>query len=467
MSRYVLQPDWRLLGWKGDPFFLARRSDGTTRRLSLTEFAFLLRCDGQTEMGTEDWPPVPDWAVRQRVIAPCAGEERLRPEQEYRLFPNRRAERMHLSVTGRCNLNCRHCFHAADCRPRSEEPTLEQLSSLLDSMEACGVRRLRLDGGEPLMRRDLLNVTAEMAKRDIAVCEIMTNGALLTPGFLDELEKQGHRPRWFVSFDGLGCHDWLRGVPGTEEKALEAIGLLCRRGYCVNVHQCVWRDSLPSVRPTVRKMQELGVSRYRIVPVEPSLRWRETSAEQSISIEQWLRYIPGFLDWWYGADIHMDLDLWSFWTHRYGDKRACIVPDLASGGGDDDSPACASHRNRPFIDADGRVVPCMPLSGITGAYGIGWGNVYQGDDLRELFTDSPFLDQISCTCGQIKESNPKCHSCPWRDRCAAACRAEALARCGRLNGIDERICMFFESGCYEQLQAVAEKWGLETGAHTH
>lgn len=434
--------------------------------MSPSEFSFLLQCDGRTEIEPDTWPPEPEWASAQGVITLCAEETELRPEQEYRCYPNRKLDYIELSVTGRCNLNCKHCFNAKDCHPRTAEPSMEQLLALLKRMDECGVGRVRLNGGEPLMRRDLLTFTAEMSRRGVRLYELLTNATLLTDDFLEELEAQGHRPIWFISFDGMGCHDWLRGVAGAEKKALEGIELLCGRGYTVYVHQCVWKDSLSSVRPTVQKLQELGVTRYRIVPVEPSLRWRELAPDQSISIEQWLRYIPEFLDWWYGSDIKMDLDLWSFWTHRHGQKRACIVPDLASAGRDDHVPACATHRNRPFIDADGRVVPCMPLSGITDAYGIGWGNVYQGDDLGALFTDSPFLDQISCSCGQIKERNPKCHSCSRRDHCAVGCRAEALARSGRIDGIDERICMFYESGCYEQLQAVAEKWGLETGAYT-
>ena len=59
--------------------------------------------------------------------------------------------------------------------------------------------------------------------RGIAICELLTNGTLITRELLDALEAQGQRPDWWISFDGLGCHDWLRGVPGTEGKVLENI----------------------------------------------------------------------------------------------------------------------------------------------------------------------------------------------------------------------------------------------------
>ncbi|MBP3854531.1 MAG: radical SAM protein [Ruminiclostridium sp.] len=462
---YLLQPDYRLLGWKGEPFYLARRSTGITWRLSPAEFAFLLRCDGETEMEPDEWPPVPAWAVREKIIAECVPGERLLPEQAYRLYPNRKMDYMELSLTGRCNLNCKHCFNAADCNPRTVEPTLEQLWALLGNLADCGVCRMRLNGGEPLTRKDFLTITGEMAKLGIVPYEIITNGVLITPELLDKLEKQGHRPIWFVSFDGLGHHDWLRGVPGTEEKVLKNIRLLCDRGYYVHVHQCVWKDSLSSIRPTVLRIKEMGVSRYRLVTVEPSLRWRETAPEQTVSTEEWLRFLPDFLDWWYENDIDLDLDVWSYWVGSRGSRSVTIVPDLFSRGEDNRTLSCPEYPNRAFIDADGRMVRCMPLSGGTAGLGIPCPNVYQEDDVQQVMTQSNFLTDMTCTCLELKRQNPECLSCPWFDRCGMGCRAEALTQ-GlpdrvSLTGIDRRMCLFFNSGCYEKLKAVAEKHGLK------
>ena len=420
----------------------------------------MIRCDGMTGIESDSWPPEPRWIHNSGITGTCVEAAALKPYQEYFCYPNRRLDFMELSVTGRCNLNCKHCFNAKDCSPRTAEPAMEKLLSLLARMDECGVGRLRLTGGEPLVRKDLLTFTSEMARRSIRLYELLTNGYALTETFLEALEQQGHRPTWFVSFDGLGFHDWLRGVNGAEERALAAIELLCRRGYYVQVHQCVWKDSLPSVQPTVRRLCELGVSRYRLVTVEPSLRWRELATGQSIPVGQWLEYIPQFLDWWYENGIRMDLDLWSYWVHKYGSRKVTIMPDLRSLNVSNDAPACQINRNKPFIDADGRVVPCMPLSGAADAYGLNWGNVYEGDDLRDIFTDSPYLRQVSCSCRERKERNPECRTCLWRERCSTGCRAEAVAQGGDINGPDRRICLFYRTGCYEKLLAIAEKRGL-------
>lgn len=459
--KYLLQKDYRLLGWKGEPFYLARRSTGMTRRLSPSEFAFLLRCDGETEIEEGAWPPVPAWALPQKIVAECAPGEHLLPEQAYRLYPNRKMEYVELSITGRCNLNCKHCFNAADCNPRMVEPSLEQILALLRRMKDCGVCRIRVDGGEPLTRKDFLTITGEMAKLDIVPCEIVTNGVMVTPELLDALEKQGHRPTWFVSFDGLGCHDWLRGVPGTEEKVLKNIKLLCDRGYYVQIHQCVWKDSLASIRPTVLRMKEMGVSRYRLVTVEPSVRWVAKAKDQTVSAEEWLDFLLDFLDWWYENDINLDLDVWSYWDGSRDSDRVIIIPDLFSRGEDNRARACHENSNRCFIDADGRVVRCIALSGITAAYQVKCPNVYQGDDLQEIMIQSDFLDQHTCTCAELKARLPECGECRFRDRCGMGCRAEAMAQGNGQDGIDRRMCLFFKGGYYDKLKAVAEKHGLK------
>ena len=65
--------------------------------------------------------------------------EHLAGEQEYILFPNYRFNYMELSVTCRCNMNCKHCFNAPDAHPRIVEPTFEQLVDALDQMQRRGM----------------------------------------------------------------------------------------------------------------------------------------------------------------------------------------------------------------------------------------------------------------------------------------------------------------------------------------
>ena len=57
----------------------------------------------------------------------------------------------------------------------------------------------------------------------------------------------------------------------------------------------------------------------------------------------------------------------------------------------------------------------MPLTGATEAFGLYWGNLYKGDRLQEMLTGSKYLEYMTFTCGQLKQCNPECHDCRWKD----------------------------------------------------
>src|SRR6516164_5029070 len=89
---------------------------------------------------------------------------------------------LRLSVTDRCNLRCAYCMPEQEYvwLPRERFLRFEELSVLVDVFMALGVERVRLTGGEPLLRRDLAELVALLAAkpglRDLA---LTTNGVLL------------------------------------------------------------------------------------------------------------------------------------------------------------------------------------------------------------------------------------------------------------------------------------------------
>src|SRR5262245_45266593 len=74
---------------------------------------------------------------------------------------------LRLSVTDRCNLRCQYCMPEMDYvwLPREDVLNFEEMSALVDVFIALGVDRLRLTGGEPLLRRDLASLVAMLAPK--------------------------------------------------------------------------------------------------------------------------------------------------------------------------------------------------------------------------------------------------------------------------------------------------------------
>ena len=91
---------------------------------------------------------------------------------------------LRLSVTDRCNLRCNYCMPGENYAwlPRESLLTFEELSRLAGIFSQLGAGRIRITGGEPLLRRDLDRLVRQLASiggvRDLA---LTTNGMLLAP----------------------------------------------------------------------------------------------------------------------------------------------------------------------------------------------------------------------------------------------------------------------------------------------
>jgi GTP 3',8-cyclase len=111
---------------------------------------------------------------------------------------------LRLSVTDRCNIRCEYCMPEKEYvwLPREDMLHFEEISGLVDLFIECGVDKVRLTGGEPLLRRDLPTLVRLLAGkpglRDLA---LTTNGILLGD-HIDALKGAGLR-RVTISLDTL------------------------------------------------------------------------------------------------------------------------------------------------------------------------------------------------------------------------------------------------------------------------
>jgi cyclic pyranopterin phosphate synthase len=117
----------------------------------------------------------------------------------------RRISYLRLSVTDRCDLRCSYCMpEKMQFLPRAEVLTLEELHKLALGFIARGVTKLRLTGGEPLVRRDMIELVQALGRKlgdGLEELTLTTNGTQLSR-FADDLYAAGVR-RINVSLDTL------------------------------------------------------------------------------------------------------------------------------------------------------------------------------------------------------------------------------------------------------------------------
>jgi molybdenum cofactor biosynthesis protein A len=98
-----------------------------------------------------------------------------------------------LAVTDRCNLRCFYCMPAEGIKyvPRQELLTYEEMERLLRILADLGIHKVRITGGEPFVRRNLMGFLKRVADiPGIDTINMTTNGVLTTP-YLSDLKKLG------------------------------------------------------------------------------------------------------------------------------------------------------------------------------------------------------------------------------------------------------------------------------------
>src|ERR1700741_4428812 len=113
---------------------------------------------------------------------------------------------LRISVTDRCNFRCVYCMprEVFDANhaflPHSAILTFEEIARLAPIFVGLGVQKLRLTGGEPLVRRDLHRLVAMLAELDVELT-LTTNGSLLAKH--GQALKDAGLDRVTVSLDSL------------------------------------------------------------------------------------------------------------------------------------------------------------------------------------------------------------------------------------------------------------------------
>lgn len=146
---------------------------------------------------------------------------------------------LRISVTDRCNLRCPYCMPADrfpeqhPFLPREDLLSFEEIAVVAEELAQLGVRKLRITGGEPLMRRDLPTLIRLLAAipgiEDIA---LTTNGILL-PRYAEALKEAG-LDRITLSLDALDpdIYHKMAGGKGSVEEALVGLAAAQAAGFC-------------------------------------------------------------------------------------------------------------------------------------------------------------------------------------------------------------------------------------------
>jgi len=291
---------------------------------------------------------------------------------------------LRISVTDRCNFRCVYCMpkevfgHEYRFLPRAELLTFEEIERLARIFCGHGVQKIRLTGGEPLVRRDLERLVARLASLPGIDLTLTTNGSLLADK-AQALADAGLE-RVTVSLDSLDDDVFrtMNDVDFPVTRVLEGIDAAAAAGLPVKVNMVVRRGlNEDSVLPMARFFRAQGhILRFiEYMDVGHSNGWRlddvVPAAElvAAIDAEMPLEPVPPA----YPGEVA------DRWRYRDAPGEVGVIASVTQ-------PFCGTC-TRARLSAEGRLYTCL--------------FAVRGHDLRSLVRNGATDDDLSEAVGAV------------------------------------------------------------------
>ena len=148
---------------------------------------------------------------------------------------------LRITLTNRCNVNCLYCHHDGMVKSK-DEMTADEVYTICKVAKNIGVQKIRLSGGEPLLKKDIVETVQKIGSLDFKDISMTTNGILLEK-YAEDLKKAGIN-RVNVSLDTLDREtyefitkkDYLEDAKRGILKAIE-VGM-----YPVKINMVIMKD---------------------------------------------------------------------------------------------------------------------------------------------------------------------------------------------------------------------------------
>jgi cyclic pyranopterin phosphate synthase len=199
---------------------------------------------------------------------------------------------LRISVTDRCNIRCFYCMPDENVRflPRRDILSFEEITRFVRVVSQMGVRRLRLTGGEPLVRADLHRLVAQLAALPLVDDLALTTNGILLAEQAAELRRAGLE-RLNISLDTLseetfqkisrrsGLDRVLAGIAAAQEAGFEKIRL-----NAIAIHGLTENEIIPLARFARDRSLELRFIEY--MPLDAEQQWQSSDVLDGAAIRR-------------------------------------------------------------------------------------------------------------------------------------------------------------------------------------
>ncbi len=332
------------------------------------------------------------------------------------------------NMTKRCNLKCVHCYaQAVDPNQGVDDISTEQAKVMIDDLAAYGAPVLLFSGGEPLVRKDLVELASYATQKGMRAV-ISTNGTLITKEKAHELKQIGLSYVGISLDGGEEVHDHFRKVPGAYKKALEGLANCQAEGLKVGLRFTINKRNQQEVPKLFEILRDLEVPRicfYHLVYsgrgsalIKEDLDHAETRAVVNLIMDETRKlFDQGIPKEVLTVDNHADGPLVYYRLLKEDKKRAAEVMELLQ----------MNEGN-----STGRGIGCISWDGKVHADQF-WRQHVFGNVLERPFSqiwDDPNIELLH----KLKDKKPyvkgRCAECRFLNICGGNFRARAEAYYG-------------------------------------
>lgn len=196
---------------------------------------------------------------------------------------------LYMYITDSCNLACRHCWITPKHQQGKENGQylkVEYIQKAIQEAKSLGLKSVKLTGGEPTIHPKFKQIV-EMINREKLQIIIETNGILLDENLASFL-RQNNVSFISVSMDGANekSHDWLRGVQGSYEKALNGILNLVKAGLYPQMICTLHKKNASEIEDIVSLAEKSGCGSVKFNHVQHVGRGKQFSEKYGLKVNE-------------------------------------------------------------------------------------------------------------------------------------------------------------------------------------
>lgn len=395
--------------WPDIPYYMALPAEYEKfmQKTMLPQFNY---CDIEEYLHDIRFKQIFDYLQQINIVSECP----ISLEQSSDENP-RKIYYVSLQVTEKCNLRCKHCYASAGQANYAHELTLEQWKAVITKIASfADVDRCIpiITGGEPLLRKDILDII-DYAMEKLKNVVIVTNSLLLTDQMIDALSKRKDLLIQ-VSLDGAKreTHEYIRGK-NTFDRTISNIEKLVKSGAKVGLSPLCSEMFFQEIDDYFALAKRLGVCTVQLQPVQYIGR---ALTDKNIQRVDGDRLIKKVAEYYFSDEYH------SLIQYGLESKSVIHVRNLNK------LSCCGTGHGTMYICANGDIYSCPNM--MHKKYVIG--NVLK-DDIENLYYNSPVYRELR-SLNVNEDYDDECKTCEVKHFCGGGCRGVCIANTGNLHG---------------------------------